>query len=189
MASRSINDLHPQLAFAYGQALGMWLLKYPDDPIPFLTATYRSPGEQDLLFAQPTDRIDNDGDGRIDEPDERVTNARGDESAHNYLPALALDVAFQTSAKKLDWSTRLFEQFAGLMFHTPNITWGANFKTMVDRPHFELTDWKTRVVIPQAKPSQIPPVPNKLPPPPPPARLIKEGSQPPLPPPAKDRTK
>ena len=173
MASRSIDDLHPQLAFAYGQACGMWLLKYPLDPIPLLMATYRSPAEQDILFAQPTDKRDNDGDGRIDEPDEKVTNARGGQSAHNYLPALAFDVAFQKLDRtldwktRLDWSTRLFEQFATLMKRTPNITWGGDFKSLPDRPHFELTDWKIRAGLETPAPApQIPPVKNKLPPPP-----------------------
>lgn len=167
MTSRSIDDLHPQLAYAVGLAMGMWSLKYPDDPEPIITATYRSPDEQDSLFAQPTDGIDNDRDGRIDEPDERVTNARGGQSPHNFRPALAFDIAFQTKSRKLDWSTRLFEQFAGLMKRSANVTWGGDFKTLPDRPHFELTDWRERV--PQrVAGEQVPPMRNPPPPPRPP---------------------
>ena len=123
-------------------------------PTPILTATYRSPGEQDLLFAQPTDGKDDNGDGKIDEADERVTNARGGQSAHNYRPALALAIAFQDKANKLDWTTRLFSQFAQLMMRTANITWGGDFKSLRDLPHFELTDWKSRLVAPTAKAPQ-----------------------------------
>lgn len=143
MASRRIDDLHPLLAYAFGLALGEWRIRYPDRPQPILTATYRSPAEQDRLFRQPTDRIDNDGDGRIDEPDERVTAARAGESPHNFLPALAFDVAFQTADRKLDWSPRNFSDFAQLVLKAGGITWGGSFRTLPDAPHFELAGWKT----------------------------------------------
>lgn len=39
---------------------------------------------QNSLFNQPTDGKDNDGDGKIDEADEKVTGARGGSSPHNY---------------------------------------------------------------------------------------------------------
>lgn len=144
MASRKIDDLHPVLAYAFGLALGQWRSLYPNAPQPFLICTYRSSQEQDGLYGQPTDKRDNDGDGRVDETDERVTNARGGQSPHNFTMALAFDVAFQTQTNpaKLDYSTKLFDQFAPLVLQTPGITWGGNFKSLVDRPHFELTDWK-----------------------------------------------
>lgn len=145
MTSRSINDLSPLLAYAFGKAQAEWLIRYPDAPVPFLTCTYRDNAEQDRLFNQPTDKVDNDGDRKVDEADERVTNARAGQSPHNYLLALAFDVAFLDKSGKVDYSTLLFDRFAPLMLKTTNITWGGNFKSMPDKPHFELTDWKSRL--------------------------------------------
>ena len=45
---------------------------------------------QDGLYNQPTDGKDNDGDGKIDEADEKVTGAKGGQSPHNY--GLAADI-------------------------------------------------------------------------------------------------
>ena len=125
MTSRSIEDLHPLLAYAFGKAESEYLLRYPEAPKPILTCTYRDKAEQLALYNQATDKKDNDGDGKIDESDERVTNAKPGESPHNYLPAPAFDVAFA-------------DKYSG-------ITWGGNFKSLLDLPHFELTDWKKRV--------------------------------------------
>ncbi|KAB7728033.1 hypothetical protein F5984_19965 [Rudanella paleaurantiibacter] len=145
MDSRSIDDLHPQLAYAFGLSCGRWAALYPGAPTPFLTQTFRSDARQNALFEQPRDGRDNDGDGRIDEADEFVTNARAGQSPHNYRPALALDVGFRRLDGSLDWSEKWFNYFAQLMLELPNITWGGTFKQLRDRPHFELTDWESRV--------------------------------------------
>lgn len=142
MTSRSINDLHPMLAFAWGQALAEWKLSRPAAPVPFLTATFRDNAEQDALFNQPRDGKDNNGNGKIDEPAEFVTNAKAGQSPHNYRPALAFDIAFKGTDGKTDYDPRLFDTFAPLVLKTAGITWGGNFKKLIDRPHFELTDWK-----------------------------------------------
>jgi peptidoglycan L-alanyl-D-glutamate endopeptidase CwlK len=142
MASRSISDLHPLLAYAFGKAEALYLAKYPEAPKPVLTCTYRSKAEQQKLYDQVRDGIDNDKDGKIDEADERVTNAKPGESAHNYLPAPAFDVAFVDKSEKTDWSNLHFQRFAALVLTTPGITWGGHFKSLIDMPHFELTDWK-----------------------------------------------
>lgn len=144
MTSRSNDDLHPQLAYAFGKAETEWMYRYPESPRPFLICTYRNPAEQDRLYNQPSDKIDNDRDGKTDEADERVTNAKAGQSPHNFLPALAFDIAFKDKAGKLDYSTLLFDRFAPLVLTVPNITWGGRFKSIPDKPHFELTDWKAR---------------------------------------------
>lgn len=145
MTSRSFDDLHPRLAYAFGLASGRWTSLYPLAPRPFLTATFRDGADQMALFNQPRDQKDNDGDGRIDEADEFVTNARAGESPHNYKPAYAFDVAFRKGDGSLDWSAKWFDYFAQLVLEVANITWGGNFKTLKDKPHFELSDWKKQV--------------------------------------------
>ncbi|GAB3790236.1 hypothetical protein GCM10028818_60080 [Spirosoma horti] len=145
MASRSINDLHPLLAYAFGKAEAEFKLKFPSSPMPFLTATFRSNEEQDALFKQPTDKKDNDGDGKIDEADERVTNAKAGQSAHNFNPSFAFDVAFKNGNGKVLYTEALFDLFAPFVLKTPGITWGGNFKSIKDKPHFELTGWEKMV--------------------------------------------
>ncbi|SFD46464.1 peptidoglycan L-alanyl-D-glutamate endopeptidase CwlK [Spirosoma endophyticum] len=131
------------LAYAYGKAEVEWKINNPKRPFPFLTATFRPGVEQNALFAQPTDKKDNDGDGKIDEPDEFVTNARAGQSPHNFNPSYAFDVGFQDDKGKTYWNDlTLFNDFAKLMLKTAGITWGGNFKKLQDRPHFELTGWE-----------------------------------------------
>lgn len=145
MASRKIDDLDPVLAFGIGLAIGQWKVLFPNEPQPYVTCTYRSPAEQTALYNQPFDKKDNDGDGKVDEADEKVTNAKAGESAHNYLPALAVDIAFKKANGSLDWTPSLFDRFAKLVLTTAGIVWGGNFKSLQDRPHFERKDWKTLV--------------------------------------------
>lgn len=129
MASRSINDLHPLLAYAFGKAEGKWVATRPKDPVPFLTATFRDNAEQDALFLQRP----------------KVTNARAGQSPHNYQPAYAFDVAFKTASGSVTYDALLFGQFAKLVLETPGITWGGNFKSLPDKPHFEVTGWEKLV--------------------------------------------
>ncbi|MGV3560776.1 M15 family metallopeptidase [Larkinella arboricola] len=145
MASRSISDLHPQLAYVFGKAEAEWLLLNPTAPKPFLTATFRSNDEQNALYNQPRDKKDNNGDGKIDDKAEFVTNAKAGQSPHNYQPALAFDIAFRNAKGGTDYTVKWFDQFAKLVLKTPGITWGGNFKSLIDRPHFELTDWQKQV--------------------------------------------
>lgn len=142
MPSRSINDLHPALAYAFGKAEVEWLIRHPEKPQPFLTCTHRSNAEQTALYAQPIDKKDNDGDGRIDEADEKVTQAKAGQSAHNYNPSFAFDVAFKTKDGVTIWTPSLFDLFARLVLQDKAVTWGGHFKSMIDRPHFELTGWE-----------------------------------------------
>jgi peptidoglycan L-alanyl-D-glutamate endopeptidase CwlK len=127
MASRSKQDLRPELVEAYNYASAEYSKRYPNDPQPFLTCTYRSPEEQDKLFAQTKPK---------------VTNARGGESPHNYNPSFAFDVAFIKLDKKLDWQKPCFQKFADILTAKyPDVDWGGNWKKFKDLPHFEIKGW------------------------------------------------
>lgn len=111
---------------------------------------YRTFAEQDALYCQPWDKKDNDGDGRIDESDEKVTNAPAGKSYHNF--GLAIDFAilydkdnngyFETLSWDLvkdmdrdgqaDWMevVKVFE-------NAPGWAWGGRWKSLKDNPHFE----------------------------------------------------
>jgi len=131
MASRSKKDLNEILVDAYDKACAEFSVLYPNLPQPFLTCTYRSNDEQASLYA-----IGRTVKGRI------VTNATAGNSAHNYKPSPAFDIAFVGLGNKLDWSKDLFEKFAEIIIKIqPLIEWGGGWK-FVDRPHFQLKDWR-----------------------------------------------
>ena len=129
MASRKIEDLHPSLAYAFGKAEANWKAQNPAAPQPFIVCTHRPNEEQDVLFKSKP----------------KLTNARAGESPHNYLPALAFDIAFKLANGALTYETKWFDHFAPFLKDVGGITWGGDFETFKDRPHFELTVWRVLV--------------------------------------------
>lgn len=129
--SRSKTDLHPDLVFIYEQAEAEFKRLYPELPQPFITCTHRSVQEQNDLYAI----------GRT-LPGKRVTNAKGGQSPHNFMPSLAYDIAFIGLDKKTKWDGYLFDKFAAC-YKSAKVMWGGNFQSLPDKPHTELKDWKT----------------------------------------------
>jgi peptidoglycan L-alanyl-D-glutamate endopeptidase CwlK len=128
MPSRNLTDLDYRLQRAYTLAAHDYRVKYPEDPQPFLTCTYRTNEEQLELYAK----------GRT-VPGARVTNIRKN-GKHNCLPAMAFDIAFKNENGALDWSPVLFEKFALIIKQNFNglIKWGGDWRSFKDRPHFEV---------------------------------------------------
>ncbi|HRY32118.1 MAG TPA: M15 family metallopeptidase [Bacteroidales bacterium] len=114
-----------------------WIINTVEDELEIrlrVTQGLRTFAEQDALFNQPRDGKDNDGDGRIDEADEKVTNARAGDSYHNY--GLAFDVV-EILRGQANWNTK-YRDIAAIAARK-GFDWGGNFKTLVDRPHFQKT--------------------------------------------------
>lgn len=132
--SRNVTDLHPHLQEAWNKAQVAFKEKYPNLPQPILSYTYRSIDEQNALYAQ----------GRT-KPGVIVTRAKGGQSPHNYLPALAFDIAFVKPDKSLDWNLELFKLFAAILSSDTRVTWGGSWKGFQDNPHFEMTNWITLI--------------------------------------------
>lgn len=97
-----------------------------------VTQTLRTIAEQDALYAQGrTVR------GKI------VTNARGGSSYHNY--GLALDFVLVLNGGSISWDTNKDFDGDGIpdwmevvaIFKKAGWTWGGDFRTIVDKPHFE----------------------------------------------------
>lgn len=128
MASRDTADLNYILKDAYYKAIDQYKVKYPDDPQPFVTCTYRSPDEQNALYNSTP----------------KVTNAKGGQSPHNFRPALAFDIGFVTLKKTLSWDSKLFKKFADIIVAIePKVEWGGSWQGgFVDNPHFQLHSWK-----------------------------------------------
>jgi peptidoglycan LD-endopeptidase CwlK len=138
MSSRNIADAHPILQTQFLIAKAAFEKANPSIEV-FLTCTYRPGEEQTALFNQPFDHKDNDGDGKIDETDEKVTNAKAGQSPHNFYPSLAIDVAFKVNGK-VDWSSKWFVEFAKYM-KTDKIDWGGDWR-FKDTPHYEVKGWR-----------------------------------------------
>ncbi len=131
MASRNIEDCDIRLQNVWSAATSEWNTKHPDKRV-VITCTYRSPEEQDALYAQGRTT-----EGKI------VTKAMRFQSPHNFLPAQAFDVAFRKADGTIDWSEVLFAMFAAMVFKIdPTIVWGGMWKSFRDNPHFETPDWR-----------------------------------------------
>lgn len=132
MASRRLEDLHPYLANAYRRAAAEWDMAFPLLPKPFVTQTYRSNEEQNILYNQGRTTAGN-----------KVTNAKGGQSLHNYFPSFAFDIAFVDGKNgNIDWSITLFQNFASIICRDSNIEWGGNWKSFKDNPHFGFKNYK-----------------------------------------------
>lgn len=124
MATRDIKDATPKLQDGYAYAKAEYQRLYPNDPQPFLTCVHRPSAEQDELYA-----LGRTKKGKI------VTNAKGGQSKHNFLPSKAFDIGFITLQKTLSWDGKYFKRFADII-KTKGIKWGGDWK-FKDAPHFE----------------------------------------------------
>lgn len=138
MCSRRLSDANPKLQEAYKKAKIAFEAVYPQFEV-ILTCTYRSHEEQERLYNQPWDGIDNNNNGLIDEPSEKVTNAKPGQSKHNHYPSLAIDIAFKyRGEKKLNWNLAYYKKFYDIIKgFEPAIRWGGFFK-FVDGVHYEI---------------------------------------------------
>jgi peptidoglycan L-alanyl-D-glutamate endopeptidase CwlK len=129
MASRRIEDLHPILRPLAVQFIADCVA---EGIRVIITCTYRSPEEQDELYAQ----------GRT-KPGRKVTNAKAGQSEHNTQlngtpAARAFDIAIKDSTGKLNWDAhhRHWKR-AGEIGKALGLVWGGDWKIR-DLPHFEL---------------------------------------------------
>lgn len=129
MASRDPRHLHPML---YDKYLA-FMQKCDEAGIDVIvTCTYRSPEEQDELYAQ----------GRT-KPGSKVTNAKAGQSKHNFElhggPASkAFDVAIKANGK-ITWDTKHPHwKEIGVIGQRLGLTWGGAWTKFKDYPHFEI---------------------------------------------------
>lgn len=90
---------------------------------PFITETLRSFERSNELYAQ----------GRTT-PGNIVTNAKGGSSLHNY--GFALDFVLQINGKPV-WKVDANWMKVVAVFKKHGFTWGGDFKSIPDAPHFE----------------------------------------------------
>lgn len=93
----------------------------------------RTYAEQDALFRQCCDGKDNDGDGRVDEPDEKVTRARGGQSNHNF--GIAFDIGIFEGPKYIPESPKYKAVMA--LGRAIGLLCGGDWVSFKDEPHYE----------------------------------------------------
>ena len=102
--------------------------------IPVLiTCTYRDNEYQDHLYAQGRTR-----------PGNKVTKAKGGQSAHNYRVAfdfVPLDVFGRADWNNLDAFKKL-----GAIGKKVGLDWGGNWTSFVDMPHMQVPNFKIPTV-------------------------------------------
>ena len=111
-----------------------------------ITQSRRTIAYQDALFAQPTDGKDNDNDGRVDEPDEFVTRARGGQSAHNF--DMGADLVPIKNGKEWWGAPRSVWLKMGEAAEKHGLVWGGRWVKLFppngDMPHIQDPKWKER---------------------------------------------
>lgn len=124
MPSRLIDDLDPRIRESAHAIRREWKAKGLD---VLITCTYRSPAEQDALYAQ----------GRT-KPGPIVTQARAGESMHNV--GLAIDFVPKIDGR-VTWNdqSKLWEVIARLAQGIDSrVVWGGDWSARIrDRPHLE----------------------------------------------------
>ena len=94
-----------------------------------VTDTLRTTAEQDKLYAQ----------GRT-APGKIVTNAKGTaySSAHQW--GVAFDFCRNAKGREYDDSDGFFAK-VGAIGKRLGLTWGGDFKSLIDKPHFQMTEY------------------------------------------------
>lgn len=127
-SSRDVAFLEKELANRVHLAFLEFSKRFPNEPQPFLTQTYRSPEMQNDLYAQ----------GRT-KPGKVVTGLRGGQSLHNFNPCFAFDIAFNIPNAFGGPYSRvdLFDKFA-MLAKQLDIEWGGDWVRLIDKPHFQV---------------------------------------------------
>lgn len=124
-----LRNLDLRLVIGFLKTSFRWAIVYPKRPVPHIVEGYRSPERQDILYNQ----------GRTT-PGPKVTEKKGGESKHNSWPSLAADIGFWGEDGQEDYSEENYRLFYELwQEHTKGFIWGGTWKSLPDRPHFEVT--------------------------------------------------
>lgn len=121
-SAKRLSQCHPDLQALFNEAIAT-------SPVDFgVSCGYRGEEDQEAAFAKGNSK------------------AHFGQSPHNFRPALALDIACLDGGK-ITWEPEFYEAVAAHVMSVAEtlgvgVTWGGDFKSFKDRPHFELRDWK-----------------------------------------------
>lgn len=121
-----MNKLHPKLRKLTNELVTACERK----GIPIkITQGFRSKAEQDALYAQ----------GRT-KPGKVVTNAKGSSYSSCHMWGIAIDFARNDGKAPYDDSDGFFTK-VGKVGKSLGLEWGGDWKSIKDKPHFQLPDW------------------------------------------------
>jgi peptidoglycan L-alanyl-D-glutamate endopeptidase CwlK len=123
-SQKNLAEAHPLLQ----KVVNQFLIDYPNVAFQINDAQ-RGRAEQEHAYQNKTSR------------------AHFGQSAHNFKPAVALDI-FPKPVQFSKWQP--YQMFAKEFLSTARklgiaITWGGSWTKIKDGPHFELSDWQSRV--------------------------------------------
>lgn len=126
MPSILLSDAHPVLAHLWPVLLSKYITENPGHDLR-ITCTYRTPEEQQVLYAQGRTR-----------PGGIVTQIDGVHtlSNHNHRPSRAIDFAV-VIAGKMVWDVALYLP-VGKLAEAAGLVWGGDWPHFKDYPHIEL---------------------------------------------------
>ena len=116
--SRDLGLLHPMLRDAWKYLRDDYMQKWPDSPVPRISATYRGPIDQAAALAAGRSR-----------------HKYGD-SMHNHKPSYAFDIYFDRGDGTADWDWVHFERFSQEAIRI-GLAWGGDWVGLRDGPHFQ----------------------------------------------------
>jgi peptidoglycan L-alanyl-D-glutamate endopeptidase CwlK len=119
-----LQTLHPYIRVKAIDAYNECVQATPIGVHPYITEGLRSFERSTTLYAQ----------GRT-KPGEIVTNAKAGQSWHNY--GLAFDFVIQRNGK-YDWTVGHDWLVCVNIFKAHGFSWGGDFKSIKDYPHFEM---------------------------------------------------
>lgn len=109
-----------------------------------LTCVHRSPDEQLELYGRGRTK-GSDGKWYVQDKAKIVTNVDGVTvlGAHNYRPSRAIDVmVVDNTTGRETWDERFYTPLHNIAKRY-NLTWGGDWKSIKDMPHFEVPNYKT----------------------------------------------
>ena len=120
------------------------------------TQTLRTKTEQDGLYALGRTKVNVDGKSSKKPLGNIVTNSKGEQSIHIYGLAFDIVIMLQDSNEKWDitWKRGEYHERVENFFKKKGWTWGGEFKSFKDYPHFEYThgnSWRYYANLPNDK--------------------------------------
>lgn len=135
ITKKKIEELHPAIR---SKAIALVNLAEKHGIKLRIYDALRSYEKQQKLFNYPNDGIDNNDNGIIDDPSEKVTNAKPGQSFHNF--ALAFDTVEMKDGVAL-WDNPRWNKI-GSLGESLGLKWGGNFAgSFKDKPHFEILNF------------------------------------------------
>ena len=133
---KRIAQCHPKVREKFLAAYNEAVKVTPIGVHPFVTQAMRTFAESDALYALGRTKVNPDGKSSKKPLGNIVSNAKAGQSYHNY--GLAIDFVNQVNGDaKWDVDANWMKVVA--VFKKHGFSWGGDWKTFKDYPHFEYT--------------------------------------------------